>query len=256
MPCRDRGSDQCYRSLDRNDALSVVQKYGSQSSAHFLFQEDVNYFGQPSEAVIGFVRYQGLFGHINIVFANPVCSPGRLGALINRYLEQQQVPTLFLGVDKTVAALLVQQGYSTNQIGIESYIDLNTFDTVGKHKKQLRHASNFGARHQSSAVELSWKDVDAEQVMGLSREWRARKGVSQRELKLLTRPPVFEDEPLVRKFYCFQGEKLLGFVFFEPYFNNGKVIGYCANIIRSLPDSEYSGVSDYIILGSDQKVSN
>ena len=47
--------------------------------------------------------------------------------------------------------------------------------------------------------------------------------------------PTFENEWAVRKFYCYKGDELLGFVFFDPFFENGKTIGYTANILRSKP---------------------
>ncbi|UZE96780.1 DUF2156 domain-containing protein [Alkalimarinus alittae] len=248
VPANQRLSENDYGPLEQHEACLIVQLYGSQSSAQFLFQDGVNYFGLASEGVIGYAPQKGFLGTTNIVFANPVCAPSTLNSLLSAFLASQTEPTLFVGVDQTVAEALSSVGYRSNQVGVESHIEIDTFNVVGQHKKQLRHASNFAKRHRCRVDELSWQALDTKQVIRLSEEWRSNKGVSRRELKLLTKPPVFEDEPLVRKFYCFEGHKLLGFVYFEPYFESGKIKGYCANIIRSLVDAEYAGVSDYIIL--------
>lgn len=248
VSAKHRIIESSYRTLDKFEAHSIVQTYGTQSSASFIFQDGVSYFGRASESVIGFAQHKGLLGTIHIVFANPVCEPSKVNVVLAEFLARQTVPTLFVGVDKSVAEALSLLGYRSNQVGVESHIELNAFDTAGKHKKQLRHASNFAKRHACSVDELPWCALDSAQVIKLSEQWRSKKGVSRRELKLLTKPPVFEDEPLTRKFYCFKGDKLIGFVYFEPYFDRGEIKGYCANIIRSLTDAEYSGVSDFIIL--------
>ncbi|GAA3918355.1 DUF2156 domain-containing protein [Litoribacillus peritrichatus] len=230
------------------DVRSLIQQHGSQSSANFLLQKNVQYFGNLSTGVIGFVPHSSIFGNTNIVFSNPVCAKENTELLLNAYLLHQKHPSLFLGVDRSVTQYLSKLGFQCNQIGVESQIALNEFELKGKSKKQLRHASNFNKRVTCEVKELPWKAVSSHQVNKLSRAWRNQKGISRDELKLLTRPPVFRDEPYVRKFYCHQGDKLLGFVFFEPYYENGMIRGYCANIIRSLTDHQYNGVSDFIIL--------
>ena len=79
-------------------------------------------------------------------------------------------------------------------------------------KKQLRHASNFGKRTLVRCWK-PWADVDSQQVLVISDQWRSQKAGKQQELKWVTRPPVFKDEWQVRKFYCLQEDRVLGFVF-------------------------------------------
>jgi len=45
----------------------------------------------------------------------------------------------------------------------------------------------------------------------------------------------------------------LGFVFFDPFFENGKTIGYTANIVRCWPDAKPNGLLDFIILEAMKK---
>ncbi len=250
------GPESLFSPMNLPQVRQLIQKHGSQSSANFLIQKNVKYFGTPSTGVIGYTQHKSIFGNTNIVFTNPVCAPEDLNFLLNAYLMDQKNPTLFLGVDDKVKNLLAPFGFQSNQIGVESFIELSGFELRGKNKKQLRHASNFSHRVPCEVKELAWKAVSSQQVSNVSKMWRAQKGMSRSELKLLTRPPVFKDEPYVRKFYCMQGDRILGYVFFEPYYEKGIVKGYCANIIRALPEHAFNGVSDFIILEAIKQFQN
>src|SRR6185369_17489422 len=80
----------------------------------------------------------------------------------------------------------------------------------------------------------------------ISEDWMEKKAVKGHEMSFLVRPAIYDDEPDVRKFYGMKGNETVGFVFFDPMYENGKVVGYMANILRSNCDG-YS-VTDYIIL--------
>jgi len=223
-------------------------QFGRQSSAYFIFQKNVDCFHGRSGGRVYYGQQKTPFGPVNIVFTNPLCKPGGMKELLEEFLAAQAVPTLFDPVDKEVAEPLRELGYYINQIGCESRIILNDFELSGHKKKQLRHASNFGKRHQCEVKELRWDLVDEAQVRDVSMKWLRSKGVNNRELQYATRPPVYGDEWQVRKFYCMQGERILAYVFFDPYFDNGELAGYCANILRSIPDKECNGAIDFVIL--------
>lgn len=222
--------------------------YGRQSSAYFIFQDNVECFHGRNGGRVHYGVQKTPLGSVNIVFTNPLCPSSEMKQLLEEFLAVQTVPTLFDPVDKEAADALRELGYYINQIGCESRIILNDFDLSGHKKKQLRHASNFGNRHQCEVKELLWSEVDAAQVKNVSIQWLRSKGVNNRELQYATRPPVYGDEWQVRKFYCMQGDRILAYVFFDPYYNNGKLAGYCANILRSIPGKECSGALDFVIL--------
>jgi len=231
------------------ELYDAFEQNGRQSSAYFIFQEHVQCF--ESENKIGqvfFASQMTPLGRVQIVFTNPICSEENMTALLKEFLAEQRVPTLFVAVDQEVAEALRPLGYYINQTGTESRIPLKSFELHGHKKKQLRHAANYGRRKNCEVKELQWCDVDEVQVKSLSNAWRKSKGVSTREMQFVTRPPVFGDEWGVRKFYCMQGDKLLAYVFFDPYFKQGKLVGYCANILRSLPERDCNGAIDYTIL--------
>ena len=226
----------------------ALLQFGSQSSSYFNLQEGVRTLTLDG---VGFVTYfpQATgFGCVNIVFTNPVCDPARLPLLLRHFFQTVPGRKLFFGVDETTARALQAEGYRMNQMGTEFSIPLNEFEVAGKQKKQLRHAANLGVRHGLVVKEQPWAAIDAAEVRGISDAWRSQKAVSGRELRLLTRPPVFSEEWGVRKFYCYQDQRLIGYVFFDPFFREGQLIGYTANILRTWPGIRPSGVLDHILL--------
>ena len=96
--------------------------------------------------------------------------------------------------------------------------------------------------------EQKWSEVDAEQVKHISTLWRHTKAVKDKELRLITRPPEFKDAWEVRKFFCYYEGELVGFVFFDPFFKDEKLIGYTANILRGRKDIHPNGFLDFTLL--------
>ncbi|TVP57558.1 MAG: DUF2156 domain-containing protein [Halomonadaceae bacterium] len=235
------------------DCQELLSRYGNQSSAYFTLQQGARRFGVPG---LGYIAYQpvawpGL--RFNVVFANPVCDPRSRPWLMRAFLNKVPGRHLFIGIDQTVAAELGQMGLHINEFGTEFTIDSRSFTVRGKDKKQIRHAANLARRAPVEVREESWQDVTEGGVEGISRCWSRHKAVGNRELSLLTRPPVMGDEWQVRKFYGYLEGELLGYVFFDPYFREGQVIGYTANILRQDTDRSPAGLLDYIILQAMEK---
>ena len=227
----------------------LIQHYGRQSSAYFNLQSDVRRFGDPRLGFVAYAPVSTLFGRVNIVFANPVCAPSIQPLLLKQCLEQVPGQFLFSGIDEDVTGDLQALGFTINAMGTEFRVRIPEFDTVGRDKKQLRHAGNLGDRCQLRVVEQQAREVDTRQMERISRLWRQHKRVRNHELRLLTRPPVFQDEWGVRRFYAYDQENhLLGYVFFDPFFENGQVAGYTANILRQDMDNSPSSLLDFIIL--------
>lgn len=227
----------------------LIQYYGQQSSAYFNLQSEVRRFGDPRLGFVAYAPVSTLFGRVNIVFANPVCAPSIQPLLLQQCMNEVPGQFLFSGIDDTVTGDLRALGFTINVMGTEFRVPIPSFDTVGRHKKQLRHAGNLGTRCNLRVTEQSARQVDPGQMERISRLWRQHKRVHNHELRLLTRPPVFGDEWRVRKFYAYDSQdRLLGYVFFDPFFENGNVVGYTANILRQDMENSPSGLLDFIIL--------
>lgn len=223
-------------------------RYGRQSSAYFLFQDGVQCYRSSGGGRVHFAPCKTPFGDVNLVFTDPLCAVQDMSALLHEFDQAQAVPNLYVSVSAQVADPLRQQGYAINQIGTESRINLADFYLHGKKKKQLRHASHFGERNQCVVEELSWNQVDEAQIKAISLAWLRSKGVHNRELKYATRPPVFDDEWKVRKFFCKHQGDIVGYVFFDPYYDAGQLRGYCANILRAKPEKACNGALDFTVL--------
>lgn len=235
--------------LSTAECRPLIQHYGRQSSAYFNLQSDVQRFGDPRLGFVAYAPVNTLFGRVNIVFANPVCAPSIQPLLLRQCLERVPGQFLFSGIDDDVTGDLRALGFTINAMGSEFRVRIADFDTVGRDKKQLRHAGNLGNRCGLRVVEQQAREVDPQQMERISRLWRQHKQVRNHELRLLTRPPVFQDEWGVRRFHAYdQKNQLLGYVFFDPFFENGEVVGYTANILRQDLENSPSGLLDFIIL--------
>lgn len=238
----------CQGTLSLSDCQSLVKQYGSQSSAYFTLQADTPRFGAPG---IGFLAYRAVrfFGlRFNIVFANPICDPRARSWLLRSFLTQVPGRHLFVGIDREVGWELKALGFHINEFGTEFNIDIENFSLSGRQKKQLRHAANLNRRADVQVREQSWAETAPDLIADISRRWRKSKAVGSRELSLLTRPPVLAEEWGVRKFYGYVDGELAGYVFFDPYFCEGRVKGYTANILRQDPNRAPTALLDYIIL--------
>ena len=233
--------------VSRHELRRYIREFGGESTSYFHLQDGVDYFHLRG---IGFVSYReerALLSRMRFVFAKPVCADVHLNALLDRFMEWNDVETVFLSADAQFAELLNRRGYRVNDMGSDFIIPLDTFKVSGRKMRHLKAARNL-VKHGLTVEERSWSEIDASEVHELSHAWRQTKKTKHGELKVMTRPPKFEDEWAVRKFYCFKGDELLGFVFFDPFFQNGKVVGYTANILRSRPDATENGLLDFVIL--------
>ncbi|MCK0164406.1 DUF2156 domain-containing protein [Marinobacter sp. S6332] len=234
--------------LAQGSSQELMKRYGRQSSAYFTLQSGAERFGIEGVGFVAYAPVRTLLGRVNVVFANPVCADQSRRGLLREFLNNVPGRALFVGIDGGAAEDLRALGHTINEMGTEFSFRIPSFSVAGKNKKQLRHAANLGKRQNLTVIEQTEDEADLTSALRISEAWRRNKVVKQRELRLLTRPPEFGDEWGVRKFYCYQEGRLLGYVFFDPFFQDGKVIGYTANVLRQDTGNSPSGLLDYIIL--------
>lgn len=233
--------------LSDGDKLDALLEWGSQSNSYFHLQDGISHFGLKGLGFISFYRYEDILGPVHVTFSRPVCAPENLATLMDAYHDLVKVPTIFAGLNEASAVDLAHRGYRVNDIGSEYTLPTMSYEVAGKDKKWLRRVANMGKKGVV-VKEQRWDEVDGAQVEAISNSWRSTKQIKTRELKLMTRPPVFGDEWGVRKFYAYKGDELLGYLFCDPYFQDGKVIGYTTNITRSKPGVKPAGVQDFLVL--------
>ena len=233
--------------LSLAERYALVQQFGYQSSSYFSLQSGVDHIGIAGLGFIAYYPQRCLGSTYNIAFTNPVCAIEDIPLLVSCLERVTGHKTVFMAVDKACADQLIALDYSCNDMGLEYQIPLSRYVVEGKKMKYLRWAANLGKRG-FIVKEQAWDEVDVEQAKHISLLWRHTKAVKDKELRLITRPPEFTEEQGVRKFFCYFEGELVGYVFFDPFFKNGKLIGYTANILRGRKDILPNGFLDFTVL--------
>lgn len=240
--------DTAPKQCDPHVSEQFLRAYGRQSSSYFALQPDCHHYLDRRLGFVPYVPVSLLGQRVNVVPTRPLAADEDMARLLAAFDQEVPGQALFVGVDRAMARALSDRGYDSTMMGTEFSINPASFSVRGKAMKQLRHARNLHRRCNVRVEEQTASLVSRRQVEEISGSWRQNKAVKQRELGLLTRPPVFDDEWGVRKFYAFVDDTLAAYVFFDPYFTDGRLQGYCANILRASPETNRLGVLDHIML--------
>ncbi len=209
------------------ERMSYLKEYGSHCMAFSLLQPGIGYFDVPGK---GFIAYEEKWGR-RAVLAEPVCHKSDQQTLLGEFLKKG-APAGFAQVSEPVARLLHEEfGFFATQFGIESIIDLQNWDLKGK-KKQILRTSVNQARKKGISIQENYDEKRHHQLTG---EWRQTRKVKSREIRFLIRPMKMDCEDSTRKFFAYQGDELIGLIFFDPVYSNGKIISYVPNISRFSP---------------------
>lgn len=220
-------------SLTLEDRLRLCRQYGDFTLAYSTaVQEGLLHFGDER----GYLAYGKKWSYA-FVLGDPVAPQERWPSLIEEFLALHG-KCVFVQASTDLGAILEQQGFFVNEMGVDTRLDLSQYDFDGKKKEWLRYAANWIESHDYTIAELRSDEVSREQVEDVSAEWKKGKTVKKREVGFLNRPVVYEDEPDVRKFYLRdRNGRVEAYLFFDPLYREGKVIGYCTCIKRRRPDA-------------------
>ena len=216
--------------------LELVRQHGSFSMAYSTaIQPHLQYFGDER----GYIAYRSRWG-LTFVLGDPVCSAERRPALLREFISAHRRPT-FVQISYDTAQQLSQLGCLVNEVGVDTRLDLDQYDFKGKEKEWLRYSENWILRRNFRISEGSLK-ANEHEVVALSDSWRATRRVKRKEVRVLNRPLVIDDEPHVRPCFLFdEAGKMNAFVFFDPVFAGGEVVGYVTCFKRRLPEtSQYA----------------
>jgi lysylphosphatidylglycerol synthetase-like protein (DUF2156 family) len=222
------------RTIDDNTRLRVLRLYGTFALAYSAtFQAGLEYFGGED----GFLAYKQV-GSTALVLSNPVAPVGTYEHLIREFVSEKS-DVSFWQISRPVAEILAKHGFSVNEMGTEARIELDGYDFDGPRKRNFRTALNRVARLGYTIAEPSVASLGREELKTVSERWRRTRSVKNCEMTFLTRPAILDDEVDVRKFFSFDDEgRLNAFAFFDPIYENGKVIGYLCSAKRRLPDAD------------------
>jgi phosphatidylglycerol lysyltransferase len=220
--------------LTEEARLRALREYGNFALAYSAaFQPGLNYFGDEE----GFLAYKQV-GRTAFVLSNPLAPFSGCRDLIRRFVAERS-DVCFWQVSRPVAKILEATGFSVNQIGVETRIELGNYDFDGPGKRNFRRALNRAACRNYRIAERSVTSLDRKELQTVSERWRQTRRVKNREMTFLTRPAVLDDEVDVRKFFTFDvDDRLVAFAFFDPIYQGGEVVGYLCSAKRRLPEAD------------------
>lgn len=230
--------------------IDTLKKYGKGSLAYSSLQSGMQYFMMED---VGYIAYVQLKEKNSVcVLADPICADEDLPKLIEAFLQEKSDP-IFLHASHNTAKILNDLGFCANELGVETIIDVNTFTLTGNKKQALRQARNNAKKDGIQIVEV--RSVDEflfKAFKKVSDAWLKEKVVNNSDMQFIVRPIVYVDELDVRRFIAVKDNEIVGFVIFDPMYENGEVVGYIANQLRSCHERSYS-VVDVIILEALEK---
>ncbi len=224
--------------------LAKLKKYGRGSLAYSSLQDGLKYFMDEK----GYCAYTPLGDNEDsvCVLADPICSKENLRPFLESFLQGKSDP-IFLHASYDTAKVLNDMGFCVNELGVETIIDIQDFTLTGNKRQKLRQSRNGAKRDKLSVLEIKQATPQIRDAFRkVSDEWRKQKVLNDNEMRFLVRPMIYDDEVDVRRFVAVKNNEIVGFVIFDPIYENNQVVGYIANHLRSKLDCNYS-VVDVII---------
>lgn len=228
------------RSLGRKekwDLLSpFLQQHGREALSYATLQSGLEYF-ITSEGYIAYVTvYHPVFARKpkRIAFSNPVCAERNYERIVRDFTAVNR-NAVFACISESFARVLHDLKFKVNCIGYESELSIQTYKTQGDWKEfdLIKRARNEARRENISIRETPIERVNPDELQALSQRWISSKKVSDREIWIYARRPIYEPEEGVRKFVAYDRDgRVVGFAFYDPMYREGKVFGYSANILR------------------------
>lgn len=214
--------------------VRLLREYGSFGYAYAAtFQPGMEHFGDER----GFLAFK-MVGGTALVLSDPIAPRENHADLIARFV-QEKGDVCFWCASRPTAVTLASLGFFVNEMGPENRIDLAKYDFSGRSKDSLRRSVKRAAKLGYVTRECSFDSLDIADVNAVSGAWRGTRTVRTHEISFLNRPIVLADELDVRKFFTFDPSgKIVAFSFFDPVYQNGRVVGYLNNIKRRRPDAD------------------
>jgi lysylphosphatidylglycerol synthetase-like protein (DUF2156 family) len=227
-------------------ALPYFEQYGCFTMAYSLLADHgpvLDHFHTP-RGVIGFAPYKNLW----IMNADPLCHPSDREEVVAAFVRegrQQGKKILAIQCGIETARIFSALGYRANHMGVETILDVQAFDLKGKSKTKIRRWINTARNAGIIVLERRFCDKGIlRAAKNVSRRWLAGK-INSRELNIMTRKSRYCDEYMARIFFAYKDGIMMGYIVFDPLCENGRIIGYYADLCRISPDAP-NGTQDII----------
>ncbi|WP_372981225.1 DUF2156 domain-containing protein [Marinobacter sediminum] len=210
------------------ERVGYLKKHGVHSQSFSTLQPGMQYFDVPG---VGYIAYMRKWGG-TFVLSDPVCAPEHF-AVILEYFHKRFPNASYIQVSKPVVDVLhLRFGLYGTQFGSESRIDLATWSLSGKKKQILRTALNQAEKNNITVKERFSDDHTRE----ISEAWIRTRKCKSNEIRFLIRPMEMAYRENERHFYAYQDGKAVGFIYFDPIYQNNEIISYVPNISRANAD--------------------
>jgi lysylphosphatidylglycerol synthetase-like protein (DUF2156 family) len=213
-----------------------LTQFGNLSLSYATLQEGMEYFLHDTGYISFTTVRHPVFARKpkRIALSDPVCDPAHLRQLMEAFLASNR-SAVFVCASEGCAEQLRTMGFKVNCLGFEPEIPIQTYNTQGNWKEldMIKRARNEARREKIRITEVDIETLDKAQLQSISQKWLGTKKVNDREIWIYARRPVYGAEPDVRKFAAYdQHNQIVGYVFYDPIYRAGKVVGYSANISR------------------------
>ena len=218
---------------EQQQRLALVRRFGTFTQAYSTaVQAGLEHFWHD-EAYLAYRRKWG----VTCVLADPVGPPELHASLLQKFTREFR-RICFWQASRGTAEILQSMNFWVNEMGYDTRLELADYDFGGKRKERLRHATNWLGKHHYEVREGAFSHgISVEKIRDLSKAWFTSRPGSK-AVYFYNRPPVYVDEVDVRKFFLFSpADEPVAFVFFDPVYRNGQVIGHSPSIKRRLPDA-------------------
>lgn len=215
-------------SFSFSERVNYLKKFGSHSQSFSTLQPGMQYFDIPGVGYIGYMKKWGS----TFVLSDPVADKKDFELILCEF--QKKFPNAcHIQITKPVVDILHNKfGMYGTQFGSESKIDLTKWNLKGKKKQILRTAINQAEKNGITIKERFSDDHTRE----ISDAWIKTRKCKSNEIRFLIRPMKMDYKENERHFYAYQGDKAVGFVYFDPIYRNNEIISYVPNISRANAD--------------------
>lgn len=225
--------------------LAALVRHGHHCQAYSSLQLHMRYLVLDG----GYIAF-AIAGTYALVLGDPIGPrsqfPSMWRALL-AYAAERGVATIVVQASQDAADALVSLGCERHFLGVETRVELAGFQLSGGAMAYLRRACHRARKAGLTIREARAREVGLADKQRVSEAWLATKG--GRELGFMIRPFALEDELDVRVFYGFVGDRMVGFVTFDPMYRDGRIIGYYQQHMRYEPGAP-TGTIDAITIAA------
>lgn len=215
-----------------------LRQHGREALSYASLQDGMEYFVIDG---VGYIAYVSIRHPIfapsgmKMVLVDPVCAVDRYELVVRSFMKHCK-RIAFAPASEELGYAIRGLGFKFVCIGYEPVIPIQTYNVDGNWREldMIRRARNQARRDGITVREE--REIGRVDVAGLeevSKRWLSNKVLRDREIWVYARSPVYENEPDVRKFVAYdRSGRILGYVFYDPIYRGGKVVGYSANTAR------------------------